>query len=105
MALMTDRRSEPRSISYQDTLRAVGAWLDVRGYRDVRIVESDGELVIEARLGKLAGATTPEVLTFDHAGVLRLQQAARSDRGAPHLPLSLVPAPRIMPLCVRSGKD
>lgn len=102
---MIDKHSEPRSFSYQDSLRAVGAWLDVRGYREVRIVESDGELVIEAKPGKNPGIATAEVLRFDHAGVLRLRQAALSDRGAPHAPLSLVRTPELTPLFVRSGDD
>lgn len=102
---MSDRSFGPRVFSYQDSLRAVGAWLDVRGYCDVRIVECDGELVIEAKPGKDPGAMTAEVLRFDHAGVLRLRQAALSDRGAPHAPLSLVPAPQLTPLFVRSGND
>lgn len=95
---MTDRHSEPRLFSYQDSLRAVGAWLDVRGYREIRIVESDGELIIEAKAGKNPCVASAEVFKFDQAGVLRLRQAALNDRGAPHAPLSLVPAPQMTPL-------
>ena len=33
---------------HQESLQAIGAWLDIRGFQDIRIVESDGELVVEA---------------------------------------------------------
>lgn len=89
------------TFSYQDSLRAIGAWLDIRGYRDVRIVEAEGELIIEAKTGSSATATMEEVLRFDHAGVIRLRQAALSDRGAPRSPLSLIPNPELTPLYAR----
>lgn len=68
------------SFTYQDALRTVGAWLDVRGYRDVRIVEDCGALIVEA----LPNATAPvEVLRFDAERMRRLRAAALNDRGAP----------------------
>jgi hypothetical protein len=33
---------------YQESLQLIGAWLDIRGFRNLHIVESDGELVVEA---------------------------------------------------------
>lgn|GEM_PF-762390 len=99
---MAARQTETRFFSYQDSLRAIGAWLDIRGYSDVRIVESDGELVIEARPGERNRPNMMEIVHFDSASVLRLRQAALSDRGAPHAPLSLVPTSELTPLYRRS---
>jgi hypothetical protein len=78
---MMSRRAS-RSFTYQDALRAVGAWLDVRGYREVRIVEDGGALVVEAS----PSAPAPvEVLRFDAERMHRLREAALSDRGAPRV--------------------
>jgi hypothetical protein len=96
---------------YQDTLRAVGAWLDVRGYREVRIVEDGETLVVEASPGPAAASAPVEVLRFDAKRMLRLREAARNDRGAPRVwssrqPTdstagSAAPAERKSPIAVR----
>lgn len=93
MALIEHKSSQIRSFSYQDSLRAVGAWLDVRGYRDVRIAESNGELVIEARVSGGGVTSDAEIVRFDAEAIHRLRRAAFSDRNAPHSPLSLIPSP------------
>jgi hypothetical protein len=74
--------------TYQDSLRAVGAWLDVRGYREVRIIEDGGTLVVEASSGTAKVPTPIEVLRFDSERIRRLRNAALNDRGAPRLPPS-----------------
>jgi hypothetical protein len=77
-------RQQPSRFTYQDTLRAVGAWLDVRGYREVHIIEAGGGFLVEAVPG-IANAHAPvEVLRFDAECMLRLRKAALSDRGAQH---------------------
>ncbi|HEY7034169.1 MAG TPA: hypothetical protein VH482_22715 [Thermomicrobiales bacterium] len=76
-------RPAPVPFTYQDTLRAVGAWLDVRGYREVRIVEADGALVVEAATGTVTTPAATEVLRFDAERMLRLREAALCDRGVP----------------------
>lgn len=63
---------------YQEALRAVGAWLDVRGYGNVRIVEEDGALVIEASVK----SDSVEVIRLDRDRIDRLCSAAKNDRGS-----------------------
>jgi hypothetical protein len=75
-------RQLPASFTYQDCLRAVGAWLDVRGYREIRIVEDRGTLVVEAA-PDAANQAAVEVLRFDADHMARLRKAALNDRGAP----------------------
>jgi hypothetical protein len=76
-------RCLPRTFSYQDGLRAVGAWLDVRGYHLIRITEEDGALVVEAAAGPPSPSSPVEVLRFDAERMMRLREAALNDRGAP----------------------
>jgi hypothetical protein len=66
---------------YQESLRAIGAWLDIRGFREVRIIEADGELLIEAA-GPEGEAAVTERIHLDAASIGRLCQAARNDRGS-----------------------
>ena len=66
---------------YQESLRAIGAWLDIRGCRDVRITESAGDLVIVASGGD-GEPTAIERIRLDSDGIGRLCRAARNDRGA-----------------------
>ena len=66
---------------YQESLRAIGAWLDIRGFGDVRITEAAGELVIEA-IGADGEPTVTERIRLDPDSLGRLCRAARSDRGA-----------------------
>jgi hypothetical protein len=76
-------RQHAPNFTYQDGLRAVGAWLDVRGYREIRIVEHNGALVVEAAPGTTSQSTPVEVLRFDADHMARLRRAALNDRGAP----------------------
>ena len=59
---------------YQEALRAVGAWLDIRGYGDVRIVEQEGELIIEAS----ARSEVVEVIRLNRERIDRLCAATVS---------------------------
>lgn len=67
--------------TYQETLRTIGAWLDVRGYRDIRIVEDAGDLVIEAS-DSSRDASHVEFFRLDREGIERMRHAARNDRGS-----------------------
>lgn len=66
---------------YQESLRAIGAWLDIRGFRDVRITEVAGELVIEAS-GTPGEPAVTERIRLDSDRIGRLCRAARNDRGS-----------------------
>lgn len=78
---------------YQESLRVIGAWLDIRGFSEVRIIEDAGELVVEASAptDEVDGAT--ERFRLDRESIERLCRAARNDRGSalsryPLLPLA-----------------
>lgn len=78
------------SLNYQDILRAIGAWLDVRGHQEVRIAVDRGTIVIEVVNGQQT-ANTVETLRLDHERIHRLRAAALRDRDAPR---PLIPAAR-----------
>ena len=65
---------------YQDLLRSVGAWLDARGFRLVRLSASGSSLVIEAEAGEHGDDLSREVIRLDNDALARLMQAARADR-------------------------
>jgi hypothetical protein len=83
---------------YQDLLRALGHALDHQGWRDLRLVEDDGGLVLQGRLaGDLAGGFLTErlmvgdCLTFLHEAYQRrgsgqLGGATHAVPGPPQLP-------------------
>ncbi len=71
---------QPFNGQYQDLLRAVGAWLDARGYRLTRLSESDGSFLIEVEIGVAGDDLSREVLRLDHEALNRLTSAARNDR-------------------------
>ena len=78
---------------YQESLRVIGAWLDVRGFSDVRIVEEAGELVVEA-CGEVNGSPTGvERFCLDRESIDRLSRAARNDRGSALSRYPLLPLP------------
>jgi hypothetical protein len=65
---------------YQDMLRSVGAWLDARSFRLVRMCASGTSLVIEAEAGEQADDLSREVIHLDNDALARLMEAARADR-------------------------
>jgi len=75
----TDRPDplRPEHLTNQEALRAVGAWLDIRGYTLVALRRDGVDLVVEA---VLAGADSPDTLRFDREALARLSDACRSDR-------------------------
>jgi hypothetical protein len=77
---MIDAANELRG-RYQESLRAIGAWLDIRGFCDIRITEAAGELVIEA-IGSDGSPTAVERIRLDMDSLGRLCRAARNDRGS-----------------------
>lgn len=68
--------------SYQEALRAIGAWMDVRGFQNVSIIENNGELLIEASPSSLVSSRSPEQFRLDGDSIERLCHAARKDRGS-----------------------
>jgi hypothetical protein len=57
---------DPR-IYYQEVLRTVGAFIEAKGFRDVRIIESEDGLVVQGRLAQRSGEIASEtyLLTVD----------------------------------------
>ncbi len=69
--------SRPEHLTHQEALRAIGAWLDIRGYTLVAIRRDGGDLVVEATLPDAESADT---LRFDRESLARLADASRGDR-------------------------
>ena len=69
--------SRPEHLTNQESLRAIGAWLDIRGYTLVGVRREEGDLIVEAALPR---CETPDVLRFDREALDRLSDASRSDR-------------------------
>jgi len=69
--------ARPEHLSNQDVLRAVGAWLDIRGYTLVAVRRDAADLLVEACL---PGAGAADVLYFDRESLARLSAASRGDR-------------------------
>jgi hypothetical protein len=78
---------------YQESLRVIGAWLDIRGFGDVRIVEEAGELVVEASAPFETEGGAIERFRLDHESIDRLCRAARNDRGSALSRYPLLPLP------------
>ncbi len=76
------KQNEALQGGYQEALRVIGAWLDIRGLHSVRIVESDGELLIEATHAAAGQAAAAERFRLDRESLDRLSRAAKHDRGA-----------------------
>lgn len=66
---------------YQESLRVIGAWLDIRGFSDVRIFEESGGLIVEASAAPDAPTPAVERFHLDRDSIERLCRAARDDRG------------------------
>lgn len=64
-------------ITNQETLRAIGAWLDIRGYTLDAIRRDADALIVEATL---PDAESPDLLRFDRDALARLSDASRNDR-------------------------
>lgn len=79
---MTMPTDSTTGLTYQERLRAIGAWLDVRGLRDVRIIEEAGTLRIEAAGSPAGELTALDAMTFDRPQLDRLCAAAKRDRGS-----------------------
>jgi hypothetical protein len=88
-----DRR-DPLTGKYQDALRVIGAWLDIRGFSDVRIREDAGELVIEAAGTSDNPPAVVERFRLDLDSIELLSCAARKDRGSALSRHSIVELPR-----------
>jgi len=69
--------SRPEHLNNQETLRAIGAWLDIRGYTLVAIRRDADALLVEANL---PDEESTEVLRFDREALARLAFASRGDR-------------------------
>jgi hypothetical protein len=77
---VTATRHEAFLGRYQDMLRSLGAWVDARGYRLVRLSSSDQAWVVEVEVGQPGDDLSREVFRLDDDALERLLQAARTDR-------------------------
>jgi hypothetical protein len=75
-------------LSYQEILRSIGAWIDVRGYREVRIEGDAGSLTIEGLLEQENAGDERERLLLDSEQLQRFCDASRLNRS---------PAPTVSP--------
>jgi hypothetical protein len=65
---------------YQDMLRAVGGWLDARGYRLVGLSGTGDSLVVEVEAGPPGTDICREAFRLDFGSLERLAVAAQADR-------------------------
>ncbi len=85
--------------TYQEMLRSVGAWLDLRGYQEIRIIQNSDGLAIEGRSLVECADSLPERLQLTNEQIERFCDASRQNRDAPpplspepnHFHLTLVP--------------
>lgn len=99
------------STDYQDLLRALGYFLDERGYRNVRVMEHEEGLMVQATpVVDGRPSLTYETFLLTDAAIQRMLQAAyqrRADAPAPATPppstglTGLLP-PRRLPLTAAS---
>jgi hypothetical protein len=75
-------------LSYQEILRSIGAWIDVRGYREVRIEGHADGLAIEGVVDQAGAGDERERLVLDTEQLLRFCEASRHNRS---------PAPTVSP--------
>jgi hypothetical protein len=75
--------------TYQEILRSVGAWLDMRGYQEIRIIEGPEGLAVEGFPAVEGNA--PERLLIANDQIGRFCDASRLNRDAPP-PLSPEPS-------------
>lgn len=66
--------------TYQETLRALGAWLDARGYRLIRVSSAENGLTVEVEIGQAGDDLSREIFRLEFDALERLTMAARSDR-------------------------
>jgi hypothetical protein len=67
-------------LTYQEILRSIGAWIDVRGYREVRIEGDADGLAIEGVLDQGGAGDERERLVLDTEQLLRFCDASRLNR-------------------------
>jgi len=79
-------------LTYQEILRSVGAWLDMRGYQEIRIIGDPAGLTVEGVPFSGTGIPTPERLLLTNEQIERFCDASRQNRDAPP-PLSPDPMP------------
>jgi hypothetical protein len=65
---------------YQDMLRAVGGWLDARGYRLVGLSGTGDSLVVQVEAGPPGTDICREAFRLDFGSLERLATAAQADR-------------------------
>jgi hypothetical protein len=65
---------------YQDMLRAVGAWVDARGFRLTGISGSGDALLVEVETSAPGDDTHREAFRLDYVAIERLVRAAQLDR-------------------------
>ena len=74
------RRPQPLAGRYQEMLRALGAWLDARGYCLTRMSANESSLIVEVETGQAGDDLSTEIFRLEFEALERLMSAARSDR-------------------------
>ena len=69
--------------TYQEILRSVGAWLDMRGYEEIRIIQNSEGLAIEGLSSAACADDVPERLLLTNEQIERFCDASRLNRDAP----------------------
>jgi hypothetical protein len=71
---------QPMVGNYQEMLRSLGAWLDARGYRLIRVSAAENGLIVEVETGQAGDDLSREIFRLEFDALQRLVLAARSDR-------------------------
>jgi hypothetical protein len=86
----------PIRLTYEEILRSIGAWVDIRGYQDVRIAGGIDGITIEGLLSPDDADSEPERLVLDNNQLLRLCESSRLNRS----PLPTVSPPSMRHLTI-----
>jgi hypothetical protein len=70
----------PIRLTYQEILRSIGAWVDVRGYQEVRIAGGIDGITIEGVLSPDEADSEPERLVLNNNQLLKFCEASRLNR-------------------------
>lgn len=71
---------QPMVGNYQEMLRSLGAWLDARGLRLIRLSAAENGLIVEVETGQFGDDLSREIFRLEFDALQRLMVAARSDR-------------------------
>jgi hypothetical protein len=69
-------------VYYQEVLRTVGAFIEGRGFRDIRIIESEDGLVVQGRAVQKGGEIASETYLLTVDDLHTMMREAYMKRGA-----------------------